>query len=554
MISLQDFQIIEKLYESYNSYVFRALQKDPNLPVIIKLLKGEYPNPERIVRLIREYEIMKGIDLKGTVRAYNLEFYKNSCAIIMEDFGGESIKKILEKKRLTLKEFLTLSIRITDILAQLHQLNIIHKNINPTNILWNQETDQVRIIDFGISTVLSHEIASIQNPNEFEGTLSYISPEQTGRMNRMIDYRTDMYSLGVTLYEILTGQLPFPARDAMELIHCHLAKVPVAPHMLGSTLFTIEPKELEILSKIIMKLMSKGAEDRYLSYFGLKFDLERCLKHLKKMQTLSGLDFTPGEKDFSDKFQIPQKLYGREAEISTLLDAFKRVCDRPHEAQVSEMMMVTGYAGIGKSALVNEIHIPIVEKRGYFISGKFDRFKHNIPYSALTQAFQDLMKQILMESESEIKQWKTKILDTVGPNGQIIIDVIPEVELIIGRQPQVPELPPMETQNRFNMYFQNFIRTFAYEGHPLAIFLDDLQWADIPTLKLLERLMLDSKTRYLFIIGAYRDNEVDSCHPLAISLDKLKDENALVNFITLLPLESRHINQLISDSFRCSIY
>ncbi len=300
-----------------------------------------------------------------------------------------------------------------------------------------------------------------------------------------------------------------------------------------------------------MKLMSKGAEDRYLSYFGLIYDLKKCLKYLKKNLTLSGLDFTPGEKDFSDKFQIPQKLYGREAEISTLLDAFKRVCDRPYEAQVSEMMMVTGYAGIGKSALVNEIHIPIVEKRGYFISGKFDRFKHNIPYSALTQAFQDLMKQILMESESEINQWKTKILDTVGPNGQIIIDVIPEVELIIGRQPQVPELPPIETQNRFNMYFQNFIRTFAFEGHPLAIFLDDLQWADTPTLNLLERLMLDSKTKYLFIIGAYRDNEVDSCHPLSLSLDKLKNENAVVNFITLLPLESRQVNQLISDSFRC---
>jgi serine/threonine protein kinase len=391
MISLPGYQIKEKLFESYNSYVFRAFQEDLELPVIIKVLKGEYPDPERIVRFKREFEILKGLTLEGTIKAYSLENFNNSCAIVMEDFGAESLKKILEKRRLTLYEFLELSISISEILGQLAQLNIIHKNVNPTNIVWNQETDQLKIIDFGISTVLSREIAAIQNPKEFEGTLSYISPEQTGRMNRMIDYRTDMYSLGVTLYEIITGHLPFPARDAMELVHCHLAKVPVPPHMLKSSILTEESGVPEILSKIIMKLMSKTAEDRYLSYYGLKYDLEKCLKYLKKTQTLSGLDFSPGENDFSDKFRIPQKLYGREAEIATLLDAFRRVCNRHQGGLVSEMMMVTGYAGIGKSALVNEIHIPIVEKRGYFISGKSDRFKHNIPYWALTQAFQDLM-------------------------------------------------------------------------------------------------------------------------------------------------------------------
>ena len=552
MISFPRYQVKEKLNESFNTYVFRAIHNETKQAVVIKVLKGEYPNPERIIRFKREFEILKGLTLEGTIKAFSLENYNNSCAIIMEDFGAESIKKILAKRRLTLKEFLKLSIKITEILGQLHQLNIIHKNINPTNIVWNQETDQLKIIDFSISTVLSREFTTIQNPNEFEGTLNYISPEQTGRMNRMLDYRTDMYSLGVTLYEIITGQLPFPARDAMELVHCHLAKVPVPPHMLKSSILTEESRGSEILSKIILKLMSKTAEDRYLAYFGLKYDLEKCLKHLKKNQTLSGLDFSPGENDFSDKFQIPQKLYGRETEIAILLNAFDRVCTRVYGGNVGEMMVVTGYAGIGKSALVNEVHIPIVEKRGYFISGKFDRFKHNIPYSALTQSFQDMMRQILMESESQIKQWKTKILEAVGPNGQVIIDVIPEVERIIGKQPPVPELPPKETQNRFNMYFQNFIRTFADESHPLTIFLDDLQWADIPTLKLLERLMLDSKTKYLFIIGAYRDNEADSSHTLAISLEKLKNENAVVNFITLLPLEAPNINQLISDSFRCT--
>ncbi|MGC1390925.1 MAG: AAA family ATPase [Bacteroidales bacterium] len=554
MISIPGYQIKEIIFESSNSFVFRALKEDCEIPVVIKLLKGEYPEPERIVRFRREYETLKGIDIKGVIKVHGFESFKNSYAIIMEDFGADSLMRVLERERLTLYEFLKLTISINEILSQLHQLNIIHKNINPSNILWNQKTDEIKLIDFGISAVLSHEIASIQNPNEFEGTLSYMSPEQTGRMNRTIDYRTDMYSLGVTFYEMMTGHLPFESNDPMEMIHCHIAKTPQLPHLFASAYFSKEPKGLEILSKIIMKLMSKGSEDRYLSYYGSKHDLEKCLKYLKKNQTLSGLDFNPGDNDFSDKFRIPQKLYGRETEITTLLDAFRRVCSWHQDGRIaSEMMMVTGYAGIGKSALVNEIHIPIVEKRGYFISGKFDRFKRNIPYSALAQAFQDLMRQILMESESQIKQWKSRILEAVSPNGQVINDVIPEVERIIGKQAPVPELPPRETQNRFNMYFQNFIRAFADERHPLTIFLDDLQWADIPTLKLLESLMLDSKTRYLLIIGAYRDNEVDSSHPLVISLDKLKNENAIVNLITLLPLESQDVNKLISDSLRCSI-
>ena len=553
MISFPGYKIKENLYESINSYVFRALREKSELPVIIKVLKGEYPDPERIVHFRREFEILKGLNVEGAIKAYSFESFNNSCAIIMEDFGAESIKKILEKRRLSLNEFLINAIKITEILEQLHQVNIIHKNINSTNIVWNQETGKIKIIDFGISTLLSREIAAIQNPNEFEGTLGYISPEQTGRMNRLTDYRTDMYSLGVTFYEMMTGFLPFSSKDALELLHCHIAKTPIPPHLSESGLSPKETQGTEILSRIIMKLMSKAAEDRYLSYFGLKHDLEKCLKYLKKNQTLAGLDFDPGEYDFSDKFQTPQKLYGREEEISTLLNAFKRVCNRLYGGKGCEMMMVTGHAGIGKSALVNEIHIPIIERRGYFITGKFDRFKNKIPYSALIQAFQDLVRQILVESENRIRLWKSRIMEVVGPNGQLIIDVIPELEMIIGKQPPVPELPPQETQNRFNTYFQNFIQIFADENHPLAIFLDDLQWSDIPTLKLLERLIIDSATRYLLLIVAYRDNEVDSTHPINLSIDKLKKEGAIINFINLLPLDKSYINQLISESFRCSL-
>lgn len=553
MIFLPGYKIRQKIYESNNSMVFRATKENEDKNVVIKILKEEYPDPERIMRFKKEYENLKGINLDGIIKVYSIENFSNRWALVTEDFGAESLKETIAINKLSIHDFLKLSVSVSDTLCQLSKLNIIHNKINPTNIVWNQETGQVKLIDFGSSTILRREIAAIQNPDEFEGLLSYISPEQTGRMNRMVDYRTDMYSLGVTLYEIMAGQLPFPSSDAMEIIHCHLARNPVHPHLIRPILPGERADDFGILSKIIIKLMSKTAENRYLSFFGLRSDLKRCLDYLENNHTLSGLDFNPGENDFSDKFQIPQKLYGRETETKILLDAFNRVTDISRSGQVGEMIMVSGYAGIGKSVLVNEIHIPIVEKKGLFVSGKFDRLKHNTPYSAIILAFQDLIRQILMGSESQINHWKSKILDAVGPNGQIIIDVIPEVERIIGKQPSVPDLPPRETQNRFYLYFQNFIETFADASHPIALFLDDLQWADIPSLKLLERLMLDLKARYLLIIGAYRDNEADPLHPLIQTLEKLSRENIVINYIKLHPLDSIQISNIISDSLRCKI-
>jgi predicted ATPase/signal transduction histidine kinase len=553
MRCLPGYKIRQKIYESNNSMVFRATKENTDKDVVIKILKEEYPDPERIMRFKKEYENLKEINLDGIIKVYCIEKISKRWALITEDFGAESLRKIMQINKLSILDFLKLSVSVTDTMCQLSKLNIIHNKINPTNIVWNRETGQVKLIDFGSSTILRREIAAIQNLDESEGLLSYISPEQTGRMNRMVDYRTDMYSLGVTLYELLSGQLPFPSSDVMEIIHCHLARNPVHPHLIRSVLPGEKADDFGILSKIIIKLMSKTAEDRYLSFFGLRSDLKRCLDYLENNHTLSGLDFHPGENDFSDRFQIPQKLYGREIETKLLLDAFNRVTDISGSGQGGELIIVSGYTGIGKSALVNEIHIPIVEKKGLFVSGKYDRFKHNIPYSAIVIAFQDLIRQILMGSEAQINHWKSKILDAVGPNGQVIIDVIPEVERIIGKQPSVPYLPSRETQNRFYLYFLNFIETFADASHPLALFLDDLQWADTPSLKLLERLILDLKARYLLIIGAYRDNEVDSLHPLIQTLNRLKRGNIVINYITLYPLDSEQIRHLISDSLRCNI-
>ncbi|MBD0302803.1 MAG: AAA family ATPase, partial [Tolypothrix sp. T3-bin4] len=413
-------------------------------------------------------------------------------------------------------------------------------DINPSNIVFNPDTEIIKIIDFGIATVLTRENPTLKNPNVLEGTLAYMSPEQTGRMNRTLDYRTDFYSLGVSFYELLTGQLPFNTTDALELVHCHIAKQPVPPHLLRAEGRGI-PKAV---SDIVMKLMAKTAEERYQSAWGIKADLEKCLTQL---QTTGKIELFPlGTQDISEKYQIPQKLYGREQEIVMLLTAFERVI-----SDKSELMLVSGYSGIGKSALVQELYIPITEKRGYFISGKFDQYQRNIPYSAIVSAFQELVRQLLTESEAQLNTWREKLLAALGINSQIIIDVIPEVELIVGKQPAVPELGSTEAQNRFNLVFQNFIQVFTNSGHPLAIFLDDLQWADGASLKLMQLLMNTSQPG-LFLIGAYRDNEVSAAHPLMLTIEEIAKTGAIVERIFLAPLDLPTIIELIIDTLNCS--
>ncbi|MEG4444398.1 AAA family ATPase [Microcoleus sp. AT9_B4] len=551
--------MISTVYSGSRTLVYRAVRTHDQLPVVIKLLKNEYPTFNELVQFRNQYTIAKNLNSPSIVQTYSLEPYQNGYALVMEDFGGISLHEWVRKDKntLSLTEFLQIAIALCDSLDILYRERIIHKDIKPSNILINPETKQVKLIDFSIASLLPRETQILINPNVLEGTLAYISPEQTGRMNRGIDYRTDFYSLGVTFYELLTGELPFQSNAPMELVHCHIAKNPPnLSEIKGS-------KILQILCDIVMKLMAKNAESRYQSALGMKLDLEKCLYQLQVSGQIQSFEI--GQRDVCDRFIIPDKLYGREQEVQQLLEAFERVANPPEsplgkeghppESPLSkgghrgvEMMLVAGSSGIGKTVVVHEVHKPIVRQRGYFIKGKFDQFQRNIPFSAFVQAFRDLMGQLLTESDVRLEQWKNQILETVGDNGQVIIEVIPELEKIIGEQPPAVELSGTAAQNRFNLLFQKFTQVFTSAEHPLVIFLDDLQWADSASLKLMQLLMAD--TSHLFIIGAYRDNEVNPAHPLMLTLSEIQKNQAAINTITLTPLSQSQINQLIADTLK----
>ncbi|MEG4281534.1 AAA family ATPase [Microcoleus sp. A006_D1] len=569
MISLTGYQITEQIYSGVNTVIYRGIWQKHNLPVIVKTLKSEYPTLEEITRLRHEYKIRKNLrNLEYIVNCYRIETHQNGVSLTLEDFGGLALSSFLTSTKINLTQFLEIAVQLAQSLGKIHQNQIIHKDIKPHNIIINPETYQVKITDFSISSRLVRENATSSYPNLLEGTLAYISPEQTGRMNRAIDYRSDFYSLGVTFYEMLTGELPFSAIDPLELVHCHIAKIAPAPR-------SLQPEIPEAISAIVMKLLAKTAEDRYQSADGLRFDLETCLAQLQATGNIS--DFTAGNADRAGQLLIPQKLYGRETEVAALLAAFNRISGvEPPQPPLAkgglqeisspsltsktggvEMILVSGYSGIGKSCLVNEVQKPIVRQRGYFISGKFDQFKRNIPYASLIQAFQSLIRQLLTESAASIQTWKDKLLATLGSSGKVVTDVIPEVELIIGKQPEVPQLGPTESQNRFNLVFKQFISVFTAKEHPLVLFLDDLQWADSASLKLIELLVTDLESKYLLLIGAYRDNEVSATHPLIQTIENIQKAGVglpeKISNIVLAPLELSHVELLISETLTSTI-
>lgn len=530
------YTLVEQLYIGNRTAVYRAVQTATQQSVVIKLLLREYPSFAELVQFRNQYAITKNLPIPGIVHPLSLEPLGNGYALVMEDWGGIALSKYLQQHSLTLTESLEIAIQLSEILHDLGRYRVVHKDIKLANILIHPDFKKIKLIDFSIASLLPKEKQEIQSVNFLEGTLAYLAPEQTGRMNRGIDYRTDFYALGVTLYQLLSGKLPFEADDPLELMHCHIAKIPLSVDQ-------VEPAVPSMVAAIVSKLMAKNAEDRYQSAVGLKHDLEQCLTQLKSNSKIA--EFKLGQRDFSDRFLIPEKLYGREQEVQTLLQAFDRVVNGS-----SDLMLVAGFSGIGKTAVVNEVHKPIVRRRGYFIKGKFDQLNRDIPLSAFVQALQDLIGQLLSESDEKLTQWKAQILEAVGENGQVLIEVIPELEQIIGNCPPAPELSGSAAQNRFNRLFQKFIEVFTTGEHPLVIFLDDLQWADSASLQLLKLLMSDS--RHLLLIGAYRDNEVSPMHPCVMTVDELQKAQTSVNKITLIPLALNDINQLVADALQCS--
>jgi len=572
MLKLAGYQIIGQIYASDKTLVYRGIREQDQKPVVIKVLRRRYPNFQELSQLRNQYTIAKNLELQSIITPYSLEPYQNSYALVMEDFAGISLKDYMNHiespKCLPLKQFLHIALQITSTLHELYRNRVIHKDIKPANILINPTTLEIKLIDFGIASLLPKEIQILTNPNVLEGTLAYISPEQTGRMNRGIDYRTDFYSLGVTFFELLTGQLPFITTDPMELVYCHIAKQP-------PNASSINQGVPSVVSDIINLLMAKNAEDRYQSAQGLKYDLEVCLQQWQEIGKI--VPFELKKQDISDRFLISEKLYGRKYEVETLLAAFERVIG----TGTTEMILVSGVSGVGKTAVVNEVHKAMARsarsanarQRSYFIKGKFDQLQRDIPLSGLVQAFEDLIGQLLSETDAQIQQWKAKILSALGELAQVIIDVIPKLELIIGKQPNVTELSGTAIQNRLHLLFQRFIKVFTTKEHTLVIFLDDLQWADADSLKFIQLLMTENNVSIkniklsshhlaetksdggnqggLLLIGAYRNHEVSRTHPLYLTLIEIQKTKATINTINIEALNQADSNRLIADTLRC---
>lgn len=505
--------------------------------VLTVLPAGEHPPPSSLARLAHEYELKDDLDGAWAVRP--LEFVRNGgrTMLVLEDPGGEPLARLLDGP-MDVGKSLRVAIGLASTLRKVHERGFVHKDINPANILVNGAGDEVRLIGFGIASRLTRQRQSSDAPETITGTLAYMAPEQTGRMNRSVDSRTDLYALGVTLYQMLTGALPFAAADPMEWVHCHLARKPLPP--------AERLKEVpSALSAITMKLLSKTAEQRYQTAAGLEHDLRRCLRDWEALGRID--DFPLGENDTPDQLLVPETLYGREPEIQTLLAAF----DRISEGGAPELVLVSGYSGVGKSAVVRELGKVLVPLGGLVASGKFDQYKRDIPYSGLAQALHELIRPLLGKSETELTRWREALGEALDSNGQLMVTLVPELELLMGPQPPLPELPPQDAQRRFHMVFCRLLGVFARPERPLVLFLDDLQWLDAATLNLLEYLTTQTELRHFLLLGAYRDNEVTPAHPLTRRLDAIRSMGALKE-IVLAPLGLEDLGRLVADALHCT--
>ncbi|MFY0522557.1 ATP-binding protein [Archangium gephyra] len=533
MMEFPGYELRSLFQTTSNNLLFHAVRRTDGLPVILKTPRAQHPGPRERARYQREYTLLERLrGTAGVLTTHGLEVHAERPVLVLEDVGGKALSEQLgqpfEPSRL-----LDIAIPLAATLAEVHRRGVIHKDIKPANLLLS-EGGRVWLIDFGLATLRQQEHVDAAAASLVEGTLPYMSPEQSGRMNRAVDYRTDFYSLGVVLYQLLTGELPFRGRDALEWVHAHVAQAPVPP---SQRVPSVPP----LLSAVALKLLGKSAEERYQSAEGLKADLERYAEGLRR-----GVpeEFPLGLRDFPARFQAPQSLYGRDAELRALLEAFERVARNGR----AEWVLVRGYSGIGKSSVVQELHKPLLRRRGFFLSGKFNPLQRDVPYAPLAQALRALVQQMLAGSDEEVATWRQRLLEAFEGMGQVLTALVPQLEQVVGGQPPVPELPPADAQNRFNRLFLRFLAVFATAERPLVLFLDDLQWADFASLQLLKYLTLHPDTPPLLLMGAYRDNEVSASHPLALALAEVHKAAGRLVELHLGPLSPEQTRQLVADA------
>ncbi|SEU24464.1 trifunctional serine/threonine-protein kinase/ATP-binding protein/sensor histidine kinase [Stigmatella erecta] len=533
MLDIPGYKVLGTIRATGSNVLFHAVREADGLPVILKTPMVPTPGPGERERYRREFGILQRLrDVRGVAKPFACERIRERPVLLLEKIHGETLSESMGQP-LEVSQCLSVAISLASTLAEIHCRQVIHKDIKPSNIIL-EPSGSTRLIDFGAATLQKVEHLDAAAPHLIEGTLAYMSPEQTGRMNRVVDYRTDFYSLGVTLYELLTGQRPFQGRDALEWFHAHMAQDPRPPHALN-------PLVPPALSAIVAKLLAKVAEERYQSAEGLKADLEQCREALRQE---SPEGFTPGTHDAPRQFQLPQRLYGREAQVATLVQGFERVI----ATGKPELFLVSGYSGIGKSSVVNELHRPVVQRRGFFLRGKFDQFQRDIPYQTLGQTIRGLLQQLLAGTDEELAAWRTQLTQAWEGQGQVLVDLVPQLEVLVGKQPPVQELPPAEAQYRFHRVVLRSLQVLATAERPLVMFLDDLQWADLASLQLIQQLLSQPEVPPVQWIGAYRDNEVSPAHPLAPVLEEVRKAGARITRLELAPLSLKQVEQLAADA------
>ncbi|WP_257450234.1 trifunctional serine/threonine-protein kinase/ATP-binding protein/sensor histidine kinase [Archangium lipolyticum] len=533
MVNVPGYTLLDTLKSTGASILYNARRDADRLPVIVKMPVAQHSGAREAERYRREHAILHKLrDVRGVARTLGCEQSQGRPVLLLEGAGGKALSEGVGRP-LGVERFLELAISLSETLAEIHRHGVIHKDLKPSNLIL-LPSGEARIIDFGTAILQTVEHVDAVSTTLIEGTPAYMSPEQTGRMNRSVDHRSDLYSLGVTFYELLTGTLPFHGRDALEWFHAHMAQLPRPPH-------ERVPGLPPVLSAIVMKLLAKVAEERYQSAEGLKADLERCRDDLRR-----GVreEFPLGAHDISPHFQMPQRLYGRDTQVATLVSAFERIS----QGGSPELLLISGYSGIGKSAVVHELYRPVAQRRGIFLQGKFDQFQRGIPYATLAQAIRGLVQQLLAGTDAELEVWRERLREAWEGHGQLLVELVPQLELVVGKQPPLPELPPTEAQARFNRVFQRFLGAVSTSEHPLVVFLDDLQWADPASLRLIQHLISHPDTPPLLLVGAYRDNEVSPSHPLMLARQEMLKERVRVTDIRLEPLSLEQLQRLIADA------